>query len=85
MATHYSADDSSDTVQNFISAYREKYGVDPENAFAALGYDCANVICKAIEMCGDDLFVPHYSAPPSTATLSNFCSIFASVMSTDGG
>ena len=55
VATHYSADDSSDTVQNFISAYREKYGADPENAFAALGYDCANVICKAIEMCGDDI------------------------------
>lgn len=55
VATHYSADDTSDKVQNFISAYREAYGTDPENAFAALGYDCANVICKAIEMCGDDI------------------------------
>ena len=83
--THYSADDTSDVVQNFISAYTEEYGTAPENAFAALGYDSAQVIFKAIEMCGDDLFVPHYSAPPSTATLSNFCSIFASVMSTEGG
>ena len=55
VATHYSADDTSDVVQNFISAYTEEYGAAPENAFAALGYDCANVLFKAIEMCGDDV------------------------------
>lgn len=55
VATHYSADDTSDVVQNFISAYEEAYGIAPENAFAALGYDCANVIFHAIEMCGDDV------------------------------
>lgn len=53
--THYSADDTSDVVQNFISAYTEEYGNAPENAFAALGYDSAQVIFKAIEMCGDDV------------------------------
>jgi branched-chain amino acid transport system substrate-binding protein len=53
--THYSADDTSEVVQNFISAYTEEYGTAPENAFAALGYDSAKVIFKAIEMCGDDV------------------------------
>jgi branched-chain amino acid transport system substrate-binding protein len=55
VATHYSAEDTSATVQDFIAAYNDKYGTDPENAFAALGYDCMNVIAKAIEMCGDDV------------------------------
>lgn len=55
VCTHYSADDKSDVVQNFISAYTEEYGSAPENAFAALGYDSAQVIFKAIEMCGDDV------------------------------
>lgn len=53
--THYSADDKSEVVQNFISAYTEYTGNAPENAFAALGYDSAQVIFKAIEMCGDDV------------------------------
>ena len=55
VATHYSAQDTSDTVQNFIKAYNAEYNMDPENAFAALGFDCMNVIAKAIEMCGDDV------------------------------
>ena len=55
VATHYSAEDESEVVQSFIAAYTEEYGVAPENAFAALGYDCANVIATAIEMCGDDV------------------------------
>lgn len=55
VATHYATSDDSDVVQNFISAYTEEYGCAPENAFAALGYDCMQVIAKAIEMCGDDV------------------------------
>ena len=55
VATHYSAEDDSEVVQNFIAAYTAEYGVAPENAFAALGYDCAYVIATAIEMCGDDV------------------------------
>ena len=55
VCTHYSSADPSEIVQNFIDAYVEEYGVEPENAFAALGYDCMMVIAKAIEMCGDDV------------------------------
>lgn len=55
VATHYSAENESEVVQNFVKAYTDEYGFAPENAFAALGYDCANVIATAIEMCGDDV------------------------------
>lgn len=55
VCTHYSAQDTSETVQKFISAYNAKYGKDPENAFAALGYDCMMVLAKGIEMCGDNV------------------------------
>ncbi|MDR1765280.1 MAG: ABC transporter substrate-binding protein [Lachnospiraceae bacterium] len=55
VGTHYATSDESDVVQNFIKAYNEKYGIDPENAFAALGYDCMMVLKKAIEDCGGDV------------------------------
>ena len=55
VATHYATSDDSPIVQNFIADYTEEYGYPPENAFAALGYDCMMVIAKAIEMCGDDI------------------------------
>ena len=42
-------------VQDFVTLYTETQGTEPENAFAALGYDCAHVIATAIEMCGDDV------------------------------
>jgi branched-chain amino acid transport system substrate-binding protein len=53
--THYSAEDTNAIVQSFIADYNAKYGVNPENAFAALGYDCMMVLAKGIEMCGDDV------------------------------
>lgn len=54
-ATHYSPEDQSEVVQGFVAAYTAEYGMAPENAFAALGYDCMTVIAKAIEMCGDEV------------------------------
>ncbi len=55
VCTHFSSDDDSEAVQGFLSAYEEKYGKAPENAFAALGYDTAYLIASAIEACGDDV------------------------------
>ena len=55
VCTHFSADDDSEKVQNFISAYKKAYGKAPENAFAALGYDTAYLIASAIKACGDDV------------------------------
>lgn len=47
-ANHYAADDTAPIVQNFISAYRDKYGSIP-NALAALGYDAALILYDAIQ------------------------------------
>jgi len=48
---HYSVEDPSEKIQNFIKAYEEKYNATPD-AFAALGYDTAYLLAKAIEQAG---------------------------------
>ncbi len=48
---HYSTEDTSDKVQNFVKAFEEKYGETP-NSFAALGYDAAHIMANAIEKAG---------------------------------
>ncbi|NLO89240.1 MAG: ABC transporter substrate-binding protein [Clostridia bacterium] len=48
---HYSVEDPSDLIQNFIKAYEKKYNTTPD-AFAALGYDTAYLLAKAIEQAG---------------------------------
>ena len=48
---HYSTEDESEIVQNFITAYTEKYGEAP-SSFAALGYDAAYIIAEAIDRAG---------------------------------
>jgi len=40
--------DSTPAVARFIQAYKAEYGKDPENAFAALGYDSVHLIANAI-------------------------------------
>lgn len=49
---HYSIDDSDPVVQDFVNKYKEKYNEAP-NAFAALGYDSAKIMIKAIETAGN--------------------------------
>ncbi len=39
-------------MEEFIEAYNEEYGRDPENAFAALGFDAVGLIADAIERAG---------------------------------
>ena len=46
-STHVNYADESTTA--FQEAYREKYGEDPQNAFAALGYDNMYMIKYAVE------------------------------------
>lgn len=48
---HYSVEDTSETVKNFVDAYRAKYNEDP-SAFSALGYDTVYVYKAAIEQAG---------------------------------
>ena len=50
-SNHYSSLDKDPMVQDFIAAYKEKYGVEP-NAFNALGYDLGKYIADAIERAG---------------------------------
>ena len=46
--SHYSSQSSDERVQTFIKNYTEKFGEAP-NTFAALGYDAAYMMTKAIE------------------------------------
>lgn len=50
-ANHYAKTDSSQVVQDFISAYEEAYGSSP-NALAALAYDSTYIMKSAIEAAG---------------------------------
>jgi len=51
VSNHYSADDPSPRVQDFIKKYKEKYGAVPDS-LAALGYDSARVVIDAIKRAG---------------------------------
>ena len=42
----------TDGIKKFIAAYNKEYGHDPENAFAALGYDTVYVLVDAIKRAG---------------------------------
>jgi branched-chain amino acid transport system substrate-binding protein len=48
---HYSQDDTSPMVQDFVKSYKAKYGSVPD-ALAALGYDATNVMLDAIKRAG---------------------------------
>ncbi|ERT61614.1 ABC transporter substrate-binding protein [Peptoniphilus sp. BV3C26] len=45
---HYSIDDKSEKVQNFVKTYKEKYNQDP-SSFSALGYDAVYLYKEAFE------------------------------------
>ncbi|MTV49162.1 ABC transporter substrate-binding protein [Heliobacillus mobilis] len=47
-STHYSEEEKSPKVQEFITAYKNKYGEAPE-ALGALGYDAAVIMVDAIK------------------------------------
>ncbi len=46
------AQNGTDGIKKFIVAYNREYGHDPENAFAALGYDTMYLIADAIKRAG---------------------------------
>jgi len=49
----FSTEDSRREVQEFVRAFRAKFGRDP-NSFAALAYDATMVVARAIESAGAD-------------------------------
>ncbi len=48
---HFSADDQSPAVRNFLKAFKAKYGEAPDD-MAALGYDSAKILADAIKRAG---------------------------------
>jgi branched-chain amino acid transport system substrate-binding protein len=42
----------TDAIKKFIAAYKAEFGNDPENAFAALGYDTVYLMVDAIKRAG---------------------------------
>lgn len=50
-SNHYSTDDPTPRVQNFIAGYEKKYGSKPDS-LGALGYDAAMVAIEAIKRAG---------------------------------
>jgi branched-chain amino acid transport system substrate-binding protein len=48
---HFSADDQSPKVQDFVKKYKAKYGEVPDD-MAALGYDSAMILAEAIQRAG---------------------------------
>ncbi|MBI3413937.1 MAG: ABC transporter substrate-binding protein [Verrucomicrobia bacterium] len=50
-STHYSPEDASPAVQNFVKKFKAKYNETPD-AMAALGYDSALVLADAIKRAG---------------------------------
>jgi branched-chain amino acid transport system substrate-binding protein len=53
VATPFTAQDTRRDTQNFVRAFRAKFGRDP-NGFAALAYDATMVVAAAIEQAGGD-------------------------------
>lgn len=51
-STHYSPEDTSPIVQNFVKAYRERYDGETPDAMAALGYDSGLVLADALKRAG---------------------------------
>jgi len=50
-SNHFSPDSKAPAVKQFVAAYRNRYGQDP-NALAALGYDAAWILAEAIKKAG---------------------------------
>lgn len=50
--THTFRGETRPEVLEFVKAYKAEYGVEPENAFAALGYDAVGLIVNAIKEAG---------------------------------
>lgn len=52
ISTHYSADNPSPEIQQFVAAYKQRYGNLLPDAHAALAYDAARILFAAIARTG---------------------------------
>jgi branched-chain amino acid transport system substrate-binding protein len=53
-SNHYSVDDPSPAIQNFVTAFKAKYNGETPDAMSALGYDVAKVLIDAIRRANSD-------------------------------
>lgn len=51
ISNHYSAENPAPEIQNFVKAFKAKFGVEPDS-LAALAYDAAKVLADAIKRAG---------------------------------
>jgi branched-chain amino acid transport system substrate-binding protein len=51
-SNHFSTEDKSPAVQEFVTKYKKKYNNKTPDAFAALGYDAVNLLADAIKRAG---------------------------------
>ncbi len=51
ISNHYSAENPAPEIQNFVKAYKAKFGVEPDS-LAALAYDAAKVLADALKRAG---------------------------------
>ncbi len=51
ISNHYSGDNPSPVVQNFVATYKKRFGKDPDS-IAALAYDATKVLADAITRAG---------------------------------
>ncbi|KXU35679.1 ethanolamine utilization protein EutJ [Cephaloticoccus capnophilus] len=51
-STHYSPESTAAQVVEFVSKYRERWGGETPDAFAALGYDAALLLIDSLERAG---------------------------------
>ncbi len=71
---HYSTDDNSEEVQNFLKAYKDKYNEEPVS-FAALGYDTVKILAAAIEKAG----TTDYDAVVNALTETNITTVTGTI------
>lgn len=53
ITNHYSSEDPDETIQKFVTKFKEKYKDQSPNAFNALGYDSVFLLVDAIKRAGD--------------------------------
>jgi branched-chain amino acid transport system substrate-binding protein len=51
-SNHYSVEDQSPAVQEFIRKYKDRHGGEQPDAMAALGYDSARILADALQRAG---------------------------------
>jgi branched-chain amino acid transport system substrate-binding protein len=74
-SNHFSAEDQSPAVQNFLARFKAKYNEEPD-AMAALGYDAAMLLFDAIKRAGTTDSEPLRQAIAST---KNFPGVTGSI------